>query len=183
MNLLTLFAIAALCFLYLLVPNRVIAKELGYRILVFYVNTETENLYFYDYKVYGTKKIFNAKFIDYVIKEKEILKDKNELTVVKINGENGVSVCGDFVLVRDVTVPELNVEIYIAKNIDFKNYSLPCKTVAVFAFNTLNLLIEIVYCVIFAAFFGKLFVYIARQNKKKFIPPATKKQADFILIV
>lgn len=162
-NKVTLSITVLLCVLYLFIPT--VAKELSYKTIVYFVNTDDANLFLYDYKVYGHQNVFDKKYADYVKKEKNYLKSKNEIAVVKIRGKNNKTVKWDYVLLSDENVPELNVEIYLAKNADFDNNSLPCKTVLVFLTDLLNTVIKVSFCLILAI--RCLEIIINRKNTER----------------
>lgn len=135
-----------------------VVKDLAFNISAPYVNTEPKNLVFYKYKVFGTENSFNKNLFAYIEREKEFLKSKDEFIIVKIQGEYNVQRKGDYVLITDDTVPDLNAEIYIAKNFDIGNNSLPLKTVVVL----LHRVLKVVICVLFFIVFSFCFYDISR---------------------
>ncbi len=154
----TIFICLLFCVLFLFVPHRYAASELSQVIAARFVNTEDQKLVFFDYKAYGTKRVFNDKKNSYIAEKKDYLKSKNEIAVVKITGEHKIVVQWDYVVIYDESVPELNVEIYIAKNLDFYEYSVPCKTVLLF-------LSEIFYCIIVCIYCLAVFICLVKTIK------------------
>ena len=133
-------------------------KDFVYGICTPYVNVEPENLVFYKYKVFGTETSFNKNLFKYVEEEKKFLKSKDEFCVVKIKGEYNMQRKADYILISEESVPDLNVEIYIAKNFDIGNNSLPLKTVVLL----LQKVVKIVVYIVFAIAFSVCFIYVLR---------------------
>lgn len=151
-----LFLILLCFFTFTFYANTV--KDFVYGICTPYVNTEPDNLVFYKYKVFGTENSFEKNLSQYIAKKKNFLKDKNEFIVVKIKGGYSVERKADYILIKDETVPDLNAEIYIAKNFDIGNNSLPLKTVVLL----LQKAATAVVCFLFLSAFTVCFFQISR---------------------
>lgn len=130
-----------------------VTKDVVFKFCTPYVNTEPENLVFYKYKVFGTEKSFQKNLYGYIEREKSFLKSKNEFIVVKINGKNSVDRKADYILIHEESIAELNAEIYIAKNFDFGNNSLPLKTLVVLLQKAVKTIFIIVYAIVFFIYF------------------------------
>lgn len=104
-------------------------NSIVYGLTLPFINTDKENLVFLGYKVYGNENILNDNYEKYVDERLILLKDNDEFMVVKINGTPEKKIKCGYVLIYDEEVIELNVEIYVAKNIDIGKNSLPLKTV------------------------------------------------------
>ena len=151
-----LFLILLCFFAFTVYANTV--KDFVYGICTPYVNVEPENFVFYKYKVFGTETSFNKNILKYIEEEKNFLKSKNEFAVVKIKGEYSVKYKADYILISEDAVPDLNVEIYIAKNFDIGNNSLPLKTVVLL----LQKVVKIVVYIVFAIAFSVCFICVSR---------------------
>ena len=158
-----LFLFFLCCFAF--VPYNEIIRDAVFRFAVSHVNVNAENLVLYKYKVYGTEKTFNKSAFVFVEEEKNFLKSKNEFIVVKIAGEYSIEYKTDYILINEKTVPDLNVEIYIAQNIDFGNNSLPCKTVVLLLQRLLNILVFIFYAIMFLIFYINLCRYFLSKAR------------------
>lgn len=136
-------------------------RNLSFYLAAPFVSVEAEKLVFCKYKAFGTEDSFDKYLTDYVEREKNLLKSKNEFIVVKIKGEYSVERKADYVLVREEGVPELNAEIYIAKNFDVAGDSLPCKTVVLLMQKAIKALLYTVFSAVFLYFYiqvGKFFL-------------------------
>ena len=142
-----------------------VTERVVYRALLPFVNTDEENLVFLDYKVYGNERLLDKNYKKYISAKTKFLKTNDEFVVVKIKGARRKTIESDYIIIYDDSVPELNVEIYVAKNVDFGVNSLPLKTVYV--------------CGIFDRVFNCLFIFISsiiflrtlntvKKEKKKF---------------
>lgn len=128
-------------------------QNITYRICAPYVNINSENLVFYKYKVFGTEYSYKKYFTAYIEQEKSFLKSKDEFMVVKIKGERFVECKTDYILISEESIPELNAEFYIAKNIDFGNNSLPLKTVVGLLQKVIETIVIILFFIVFLVFF------------------------------
>ena len=141
-----------LCFFAFIVYADVI-KDVAFRISVPFVNTKPENLVFCEYKVFGTENSFDKNLFKYIEEEKNFLKSKDEFIVVKIKGEYLVKYKADYILISEENVPDLNVEIYIAKNFDIGNNSLPLKTVVLLLQKIIKIIIYLLFTLAFSVCF------------------------------
>ena len=158
--------------------NTKVVKDLVFSLSVRFLDTEENTLVFYKYKAFGTQNSFDKNSIDYIETEKDFLKSKDEFTVVKIRDESRVFYKRDYVIICDENVPELNVEIYIAKNIKIGAYSLPCKTTA-FA---LQKILRILTFLIFVPCSVLLYAYIIRfLIFKKTLPSLSRTRGQNVL--
>ena len=125
------------------------ARNVSFRLLTPFVSVDDNNLLFCDYFVYGTERRFNEGLITDVPAAKDRLKESGDAVVFKIPGRGKHIVFSDYSIVYDENVPELNIEIYVAKNIAVGKISLP--------FVTAETLIEhylpLALLVFFSAFF------------------------------
>lgn len=155
-----------LCFFVFIVYANVV-RNIAFRISVSFVNTEPKNLVLCDYKVFGTENSFNKNLLAYIEEEKNFLKSKDEFTVVKIKGEYSVNRKADYILISEESVPELNVEIYVAKNFDFNNNSLPLKTVVILLQKIIKIVIYILFTIAFLVCFFSFSKYcvIKKTNR------------------
>ena len=153
-----LFLILICFFTYFIYAD--ITKELAFRFCTPYVSTESDNLVFYNYKVFGTENSFEKNLSQYIAKEKNFLKSKNEFAVVKIKGGYSVERKADYIFISDERVPDLNVEIYIAKNFEIGNNSLPLKTVVLLLQKAVTTIICILFLIAFTVCFFKISRYI-----------------------
>lgn len=114
--------------LYVFVSLFVTARDVAYRMLTPLVETNEDNLVLFDYYVYGTEERFNEAMGKVVLPVKDELKKKGEAVVVKIPGKGERIFYSDYSVVFDESVPELNIEIHIVKNISLKKISVPFAT-------------------------------------------------------
>ena len=121
-------------FIYLVLASFLVAYlvdfyDLSYRALTPYLGQEEENLVFFDYYAYGTERRFSKGLTEDVIQSTQKLKENREGAVVKVPGKKASIICENYILVYDENVPDLNIEIYVAKNVNFWAMSLPFPTV------------------------------------------------------
>lgn len=162
-----LFLFFLCCFAF--VPHNEIIRDAVFRFAVSHVNVNVENLVLYKYQVYGTENSFNKNSGVFIEEEKNLLKSKDEFIVVKTRGEYAIEYKSDYIFISEETVPDLKVEIYIAKNIDFGNNSLPCKTIIILLQKALKIIILILYGIILLLCFINLSRYaIAKSIAKRY---------------
>ena len=140
-------------------------SECVYDFAIAHVNTENKNLALYKYKVYGTENRFNEKALAFAENEVQFLKSKGEFAVVKIRGEYKEERRKDYVFISDESVPDLNIEIYIAQNIDIGNNSLPTRTIVVLLEDLLTKVIIVVYAIILLILLYKITRYFVTLTK------------------
>lgn len=162
-----LFLLVLCCFAF--VPHNEIVKNAVFRFSALHVNLNENNLVLYKYKVYGTENSFNKNSGVFIEEEINLLKSKDEFIVVKTRGEYAIEYKSDYIFISEETVPDLKVEIYIAKNIDFGNNSLPCKTIIILLQKALKIIILILYGIILLLCFINLSRYaIAKSIAKRY---------------
>ena len=101
-----------------------------------------------------------------ILRKKNFLKSKDEFTVVKIKGEYSVKYQADYILISEETVPDLNIEIYIAKNFDIGNNSLPLKTVVLLLQKIIKIVVYILFVIAVSVCFLSFsrYVFIKKAN-------------------
>lgn len=152
--------------------------EMVYRLCANHVNTESKNLVLLDYKVFDTENKFNEKALDYAESKVKFLKSKGEFAVVKVKGEYDIKDKGYYLLITEDDVPNLNVRIYIAKNIDIGNNSLPAVTVSTLLHEILEVVVLVIYSIVFLILLLKTARYfcVATANpRERFFIKAEKK--------
>ena len=120
--------LVCLTVLYVICPFFLSARDISFCILTPFIDAEEKNLVLFDYYVYGTEQRFDEGMEKRVPQIKDKLKERNEAVIVKVPGNNVRRIYADYSVVFDQTVPELNIEIYVAKNVTFKNMSVPFVT-------------------------------------------------------
>lgn len=160
-----LFLLLICFFVFIFFTNAI--KNTVYGVSVPFISIKPENLVFCKYKVFGTEQSFKKNRSEYIENEIEFFKSKNEFIIVKIKGEYNVLYKADYILISENSVPDLNVEIYIAKNFDIKNNSLPLKTVLIFMQKTLTTVFYFLFLILCSLFLYRIFRYIALKNRRK----------------
>lgn len=113
----------------ILAPKELVSGTQLYSSAVSMAHTEDNYLVLYEYKVYGTEARMQKALETEVPAHIQLFKSNADVLVVKIPGEaRKVQTYQDYVCIEDPSVPELNIEFCIAKNVDFFGYSLPTRT-------------------------------------------------------
>ena len=155
-NILLIFWLVYWIIAYFSVVQFFSVRNVVYRLLTPYLGTQEDNLVFFDYYVYGTERRFNEGLEKDIPKAKELLKLNNEGVVIKIEGEDDILSRGDYLLIRDHNVPEFNIEVYVAKNIFYRNMSIPFPTAVHFLeYHTERIIFWVfICCIVFVFSFG-----------------------------
>ncbi len=162
-------------FAYLLLSFLLIAflfseRQLSYMVLTRFISLEDENVVLYDYYVYATDRRFAEGLEKDVNKAVVDLQKRGEGIVVKIKGDSKVVKHDNYILVYNERVPEMNIEIYIAKNVEFSFASLPFRTLENLFEDILSILIIFIYLVLFEIdIFLCCVDIIKKQNKRPFL--------------
>ena len=157
------------------------ADLVGKAVYVFcirHVNIEQSNLALLASKTYETEQRFNEEVIDFAESKVRFLKSKGEFPIVKVKGEYGVEYRGDYVLVSDDTVPDRTVKVYLAKNIDIGNNSLPAVTISAMLRERLNDVVLALYYIIFLIMLYKItrcVISATNNDAERFFISATKR--------
>jgi len=142
-------AILVLLVLVALAPKQVFSNDLGYRLATSMSIAEDENLLLYDYQVYGTEERFNQGLIEDVSEVKNDFKDRNEILAIKIYGEKETIVYyDDYLYMTDPDTPELNIEYYLVKDMEFNDMNVPSRTF-IMLFDDIARLVNNVYLGLF----------------------------------
>lgn len=144
-----------------------VTERFIYHTLLPFVNTDEENLVFLDYKVYGNERLLDKNCKKYISEKKGYLKEYDEFVVVKIKGSSRKIIKIDYIIFYDDSVPELNVEIYVAKNVDFGVNSLPLKTVYAYVCGIADIVVNCLFIFISSVIFLRT-LNVVKKEKKKF---------------
>ena len=139
-SIIVLTAISCLIF----APKNAFSDHLPYTIASSLASLDSDNLLLYDYKVYSNENRFNDGLIYDVAKKLADFKQRSEILAVKVPGDYSVEYKTDYYLIHDSTVPELNIEYYLVKNITFSDTSLPARTV-ILLLNEVFSIVDLIY--------------------------------------
>ena len=124
------------------------AQEIVYGVLTPFINVDEDKTILYDYLVYGTGRRMDEGYVIDVPEIIDKLKDRGEGIIIKEKGDSYKKTQYDYIFMRDEDVPELNIEIYIAKNVEFPFGSFPFRTSELFLENIVEkFLIYSSFCV------------------------------------
>ena len=114
---------------YIFLPKQLMNQVQIYDIAVSSVSTADDNLVAYDIKVYGTQKRFDEGLTSDVALKVEEAKAQNQVLVVKIPGKIAKTENkGEYHILVDNAVPELNIEYYFARSVNLGSIVLPTNT-------------------------------------------------------
>lgn len=165
------FSFAFIVFIgFLIAPKRIMKNDDLYNTTCSLASTEDENTVFYDYKVYVDERRFDSGLKNDVPVVLEKFKEADDILLVKIPGEEKTTELKDgYWLIKDSTVPELNIEYYVLKNIDFANNSIPSHTFLTLAKNILkkaNTILALVVVLVFI-FLETILIIFGSFNARK----------------
>jgi hypothetical protein len=127
---------------------------------------EDENLLLYDYQVYGTEERFNQGLIEDVNEVKNDFKDRNEILAIKIYGEKETIVYhDDYLYMTDLDTPELNIEYYLVKDMEFNDMNVPSRTF-IMLFDDIARLVNNVYLGLFIIIAFSIFIpFVIKETR------------------
>jgi|SRR6056297_2711774 len=158
-----IYALAMIVLLSLVIgaPKKVFSDDLAYRLATSMSMTEEDNLLLYDYKVYGTEERFNQGLIEDVEAIKNNFKERNEIVGIKIHGETeSIEYKDDYIFITDPDTPELNIEYYLVKDMEFNDMNVPSRTF-IMLFEDIARLINNVYLGLFIIIAFSIFTPLA----------------------
>lgn len=136
----------------ILVPKELMNYDEVYSFATSAADMNENTLVMYDYKVYGTENRFNQGLDSDVLSQLSIFKERGEILLVKIYGENESLVYKeDYWLQTSSNVVELNIEYYIVPNIRIQNNSLPSRSILLLVKNVL-VKIDVIYTLLIILF-------------------------------
>ena len=138
--------IIVLCLVFfILAPKRIFAKDMSFTLATSLAVTSDESLLLYDYEVYSNMDRFNQGLIDDVTEVKLAFRERSEIVAVKIYGETAsIEKKDDYIFIVSPDVPELNIEYYMVKDINFDGTNLPVRTF-IMLFDDVSLLVNNIY--------------------------------------
>lgn len=142
-------------------PKSLFKDDSAYTLAVGTASLSDDNLLLHSYKVYPTDEKFKDGLVTDVNKTLAAFKERNEVMVVKIPGIKNVSYETDYILVQDPTTPDLNIEYYLASNMEIVNTSVSCRTAVSLIqsiMNKINILYLVLIILLYVGFFS-LFSY------------------------
>lgn len=133
-------------------PKQILEYQDGIEIAYSLSNVNSENLLFYDYKVYPTQDRFEKGLNEDVLKQLNEFKDRNEFMVIKINGTVDKTYLNDeYLIIESDEVPELNIEYYLLRDLEIQQIRLPNRTFLVL-FEDISNIINAIYLGLFILF-------------------------------
>ncbi|XFA98501.1 hypothetical protein ACAG96_06445 [Candidatus Izemoplasma sp. B36] len=159
-------------------PKRIFSRQRGYEIATSMVILSDENLLLYDYDVYGTEERFNQGLILDVEEINSSFKERNEILAIKVNGDiDNVEIREEYIYITSTETPELNIEYYLVKDMEFNDINIPCRTF-IMLFEDISRVANNIYLVLYLAFYLSIFsvfavkmtrntTYLIRKYKSK----------------
>ena len=145
----------------IIAPKKVFRDNMAFFLATSMAITTEDNLMLYDYKVYGSEERFNEGLIEDVEEVKLDFLERNEIVAVKIHGSNNMTdIRDDSVFITSTDTPELNIEYYLVKDMEFNDINLPCRTF-IMLFQDISRLINTIYLAIFFVFSISIFIPIS----------------------
>jgi hypothetical protein len=112
--------------------------------------TDDMNLLLYDYDVYATDVRFREGLIKDVDEVKLSFNNRSEVLAIKVFGENKkIEIRNDYIYIIDPNTPELNIEYYLVKDMQFNDINLPCRTFIILL-SEIALIVNTIYLIIYA---------------------------------
>jgi hypothetical protein len=147
-------------------PKQVFSDDLGYKLATSMSITQDENLLLYDYQVYGAEERFNEGLIEDVNDVKADFKERNEVLAIKIYGEKETIVFrDDYFYMTDPDTPELNIEYYLVKDMEFNDMNVPSRTF-IMLFDDIARLVNNVYLGILMIVFLSIFIpFVIKETR------------------
>lgn len=136
----------------ILIPKELMNYDEVYSFATSAADINENTLVMYDYKVYGTENRFNQGLDSDVLSQLSIFKERGEILLVKIYGEDESLVYKeDYWLQTSGDVVELNIEYYIVPNFRIQNNSLPSRSILLLVKNVL-VKIDVIYTLLIILF-------------------------------
>lgn len=136
----------------ILVPKELMNYDEVYSFATSAADINENTLVMYDYKVYGTENRFNQGLDSDVLSQLSTFKERGEILLVKIYGEDENLVYKeDYWLQTSGDVVELNIEYYIVPNIRIQNNSLPSRSILLLVKDVL-VKIDVIYTLLIILF-------------------------------
>jgi hypothetical protein len=150
-----LFLLVVIAFI--LAPKNVFDKKASYLLATSMAITKNDNLLLYDYQVYGNIERFEQGLLSDVQEVKLDFQERNEIVAIKIYGENNlIETREDYIFIIDSETPELNIEYYLVKDLEFNDIYIPCRTF-IMLFTDISNLVNNIYFALYLVFFIILF--------------------------
>jgi hypothetical protein len=149
-----------------LAPKQVFSDDLGYKLATSMSITQDDNLLLYDYQVYGTEERFNEGLIEDINDVKADFKERNEVLAIKIYGEKETIVFhDDYLYMTDPDTPELNIEYYLVKDMEFNEMNVPSRTF-IMLFDDIARLVNNVYLGVLMIVFLSIFIpFVIKETR------------------
>lgn len=126
-------------------PKQILEYQDGIEIAYSLSSVNSENLLFYDYKVYPTKERFEKGLIYDVDQKLQEFKNRNEFMVIKIySSNNNIYLENEYLIIESNDIPELNIEYYLLRDLEIQQISLPIRTFLVL-FEDISKIINSIY--------------------------------------
>ena len=151
-KLIHLFTSIFIIFILLITPKEILEYKDGIELAYSLSSLSTENVLFYDYKVYPTQERFENGLIEDVEIKLQDFKNRNEFMIIKIYGPSDKTyLSGEYLVIESDDVPDLNIEYYLLKDLKLDQITLPNRTFLTF-FEDFSRIINRIYLGLFIIF-------------------------------
>ena len=146
---LQLISLAALLITIIILPKTVFDTQTAFSLATSMAVINEDSLLLYDYEVYATEARFNQALIEDFEKVQDSFKERSEIVAIQIYGDiYRINLREDYIFITNQEVPELNIEYYLVRNLEFDGITFPIRTFVIL-FEDIASLINTIYIVVF----------------------------------
>lgn len=146
---LQLISLTALFIMIIILPKTVFDTQTAFRLATSMAVINEDSLLLYDYEVYATEARFNQALIEDFDKVQDSFKERSEIVAIQIYGDiYRINLREDYIFITNPEVPELNIEYYLVRNLEFDGITFPIRTFVIL-FEDIASLINTIYIVVF----------------------------------
>lgn len=144
-----LISLITLLIMAIVLPKTVFNAQTPFRIANSMAVVDENSLLFYDYQVYATEARFNQGLVEDFEEVINSFKSRSEIVAIQVNGDQySLEYRDDYIFITNPEVPDLNLEYYLVRNLEFDGISLPIRTFIIL-FNDIASLVNTIYIVTF----------------------------------
>jgi hypothetical protein len=164
-----LISLITLIIMVIVLPKTVFDGKTSFRLATSMAVIDDRSLLFYDYQVYATESRFNQALVEDFEKVLDDFKSRSEIVALQIYGDNyRVDFLEDYVLIINPEVPELNIEYYVVRNLEFDGIIIPTRTFIIL-FEDIASLVNTIYITMFVITSLSIFTRLMIKSTKYFL--------------
>jgi len=144
-----IISLIALIITVILLPKTVFEAQMPFQLATSMAVVDENSLLSYDYQVYATEERFSKGLVEDFENVLDNFKSRSEIVAIQINGDSyKVEFRDDYIFISNPEVPELNIDYYVVRNLEFDGITLPIRTFIIL-FEDISTLVNTIYIVIF----------------------------------